>query len=91
MIRKEMIDGVEVELNYCQYFIATTEFTSEFFGANLKHKETNNWHYYKMFTGEILHFRKEHMVFVKENNVTEEEFNIAEKEAHKMQMIKRKQ
>ena len=86
-LKKEKYSGV-IGVDYCMYTIITDEFTSEFFGAHLKHLETKNWHFYKMFTGEILHFRKEHMVMVKETPVTEEEFNEHMKEEGKKNTMK---
>ena len=90
-----MIDGKEVELEYFMYNIVTTEFSSDFFGTHLKHMETENWHYYKMIDGSILHFRKEYMALVKQTPVSEEEFEEAEKQSRvsktKLTTVKRKQ
>ena len=47
-----------------EYQIITTEGEIKFNGRYRRDLETNNWHYYEKDDGTILHFRKEHMVFV---------------------------
>lgn len=39
-----------------------------FWGRHLPERERPNWHYYATEDGRILHFRKEHMVFVSEKS-----------------------
>jgi len=35
-----------------------------FIGKHRRDLETNNWHYYEKVDGELIHFRKEHMIAV---------------------------
>ena len=37
-----------------------------FVGEYLRDLEKDNWHYYKTNTNKLIHFRKEHIVFVSE-------------------------
>ena len=51
------------------YWIVTTYGEWEFNGKYLKDREKPNWHYYQNEEGEILHFRKEHMVVLIEKEI----------------------
>lgn len=57
-----------------RYYIETiTGKVHSFTGEYLPGKERRNWHYYRTDTGNILHFRKEHMVSVEEEAVIEDD------------------
>lgn len=51
------------------YTILTTADKLTFCGIHRKDKETENWHYYETTEGEMLHFRKAHMVVVHERDL----------------------
>jgi hypothetical protein len=53
-----------------KYRIFTTHGEYHFTGMYLKERESNNWHYYETIEGDIIHFRKEHMVMVIESSGT---------------------
>jgi hypothetical protein len=45
----------------------------KFIGEYLRELEKPNWHYYRTSSGHVLHFRKEHMLYVVEGEVTNED------------------
>ena len=45
--------------------------TIRFKGRYMRQLETNNWHYYEKYSGEIIHFRKEHIVYVSGGKICE--------------------
>jgi hypothetical protein len=49
-----------------EIIIHTTVGKIEFEGKYRRDLEAVNWHYYERIDGTILHFRKEHMVYVEE-------------------------
>ena len=55
-----------------EYKIITTHTEDIFRGKYLKEREKPNWHYYITEHGEILHYRKEHMVSVSEKEIEDE-------------------
>ena len=50
-----------------KYRIFTAYGEYNFTGMYLRERESNNWHYYETIEGDIIHFRKEHMVMVIES------------------------
>jgi len=50
-------------------YIETTKGHFEFTGEYLRDREKPNWHYYRTNKNQILHFRKEHMVYVIESDI----------------------
>jgi len=51
------------------YTITTTHGEFEFYGWYRRDLETDHWHYYENDSGNLVHFRKEHMVSVLEENL----------------------
>lgn len=49
-----------------RYKIVTTQGTVEFYGRYIGERDTKNWHYYEMDDRAVIHFRKEHMVYIEE-------------------------
>lgn len=47
-----------------EYKIVTTTSEFKFIGRHRRDLESKNWHYYEQPDGEIIHFRKEHLVAV---------------------------
>jgi len=46
-----------------------------FTGKHLPEREKPNWHYYQTSSGDMMHFRKEHMVCVEEKETSNETRN----------------
>jgi hypothetical protein len=59
--------GYRVAAAKSKYVVTTTVGTVEFVGWYLPDREKANWHYYMTEKGEVLHFRKDHMVWVRES------------------------
>lgn len=57
----------------------TTYETIEFMGWYRRDLEANNWHYYEKANGDVIHFRKNHIVYVDGDNVE----SIAENKVEK--------
>ena len=52
----------------CNYTVKTINGKVTFRGRYRKDLETPNWHYYKTVDGVLIHFRKEHIVYIKEGH-----------------------
>lgn len=56
------------KINYSKdmipYVVSTTAGKVRFTGKYRKDLETNNWHYWEQNNGIVIHFRKEHIVYV---------------------------
>ncbi len=46
------------------YKVMTTKGEIHFIGRYRRDLETNNWHYYEKENGTVIHFRKEHIVWI---------------------------
>ena len=51
------------EYKLISIYLITGE-SKNFIGKYRRDLETNNWHYYEKNTGKLIHFRKEHMIYV---------------------------
>ena len=54
-----------------KYEVQTIVNSVTFFGKYRRDLETSNWHYYEKSDGEVIHFRKEHIVYVNGGTVQE--------------------
>lgn len=54
-----------------KYKVSTIAGMVEFTGKYRRDLETNNWHYYEKEDGVVIHFRKEHIVWVDGDSVEE--------------------
>ena len=51
-----------------EYEIITTSHRIKFVGRYRRDLESENWHYYEVDDGSILHFHKKYMIYVKGDN-----------------------
>lgn len=54
-----------------KYEVQTITNNVTFFGKYRRDLETTNWHYYEKEDGKVIHFRKEHIVYVNGGTVQE--------------------
>ena len=55
----------------CNYTVKTIKGKVTFRGRYRKDLETPNWHYYKTVDGVLIHFRKEHIVYIQGGTIQE--------------------
>ena len=65
-MKKQEIEKITASVNtkFCNYRIVTTAGNADFLGVYCPELEKENWHYYRSKDGSLLHFRKEHMIYV---------------------------
>ena len=71
-----------------KYEVQTIVNIVTFFGKYIRDLETSNWHYYEKEDGEVIHFRKEHIVYVNGGTVQEIMDNIWITNNYKRNFIK---
>lgn len=62
------------------YVVATILGKERFIGKYRRDLETSNWHYWEKNTGVVIHFRKEHIVYVEGMPIKEMEKQRIEKD-----------